>query len=245
MIHYHGIAGFSNHQLVKFLPVRHVLISFAYKEHLEAAAEFASSFVLDNGAFTIWKKGGKLDIDGYINWCYQWHKHPSFDWCIIPDKIEGCEKENNELIADFPKDINGVPVWHFYESLEKLKWLTETYQKICIAPNGGPNNIYSKLGTTHFWSRIAQAMNILCDAEGKPKVKIHGLRLLNPELFRHIPLSSADSTNAVQNRNTADRFGMYKPASESQRAIVIADRIEQYNSSPVWVNPPEQMLLFG
>ena len=82
---------------------------------------------------------------------------------------------------------------------------------------------------------MAEVMNTTCDAEGVPPCRFHGLRMLNPKIFTKLPLSSADSVNASMNAGSTARFGIYKPISRSQRANVIADRIEVFNSSPLWL----------
>lgn len=246
MVHYHGVAGFGKDELIKFLIGRHVLTSYAYPDHIAACAEVASTFILDNGAFSLWDSGGTLDVPGFIEWCYEWHKHPGYEWAVIPDIIGGSEQANDELIKSWPKDIEGAPVWHFYESLDKLDWLTSTYRTVCLAPNGGPNNVYSKFGTKIWWERVDAAMSVACDNKGRPKCKLHGLRILDPQLFTKIPLASADSSNAVQNRNTKERFGMYLPLRESQRAIVIAQRVEHHNSASSWhLKSQPELTLFG
>lgn len=76
-------------------------------------------------------------------------------------------------------------------------------------------------------------MEAICDKNGWPKCKLHGLRMLNAEIFTRLPFASADSTNACQNAGSTKRFGMYAPLSAWQRASVIADRIEAHNSG-VW-----------
>ena len=82
---------------------------------------------------------------------------------------------------------------------------------------------------------MSDVMNVVTDDKGRPKCKLHGLRMLNPKVFTKLPLSSADSTNAAVNCGSLDRFGIYKPATAGQRAAVIADRIEQHNSAPFWI----------
>jgi len=42
-------------------------------------------------------------------------------------------------------------------------------------------------------------MEVCCDADGMPKTKLHGLRMLDPVIFSHMPLSSADSCNVARN----------------------------------------------
>ena len=60
-------------------------------------------------------------------------------------------------------------------------------------------------------------------------------RMLNPTIFGRLPLHSADSTNVAQNNGLAGRFGIYTPPTASQRAAVIADRIEHAPTAAVWV----------
>ncbi len=45
---------------------------------------------------------------------------------------------------------------------------------------------------------MAQAMAQACDL-GRPRVKLHGLRMLDVEVFSRLPLASADSTNVARN----------------------------------------------
>ena len=87
-----------------------------------------------------------------------------------------------------------------------------------------------------------QALKIACDSNGRPRCKFHGLRMLNPAVFTKIPFSSADSTNAAVNSGSIERFGTYKPPTRAQRAAVIADRIEGFNSAIFWEHK-EQILL--
>ncbi len=62
-----------------------------------------------------------------------------------------------------------------------------------------------------------EAMKIVCDNTGKPKVKIHMLRCLNPKIFTQYPFYSGDSTNLARNHS---RDGWHQ----------ILSRIEKYNS---------------
>ena len=237
MIHYHGTPiGGSRQDVVRFLTARHALVSFAYQEDMGAVADVCQSFVLDNGAFTAWRQGGTVDFDGYIKWVEQWHRHPSFDWCLIPDVIDGTETENDALIQRFPKQLRGVPVWHLHESVGRLRCLAESFQWVALGSSGQ----FSSPGTDAWWKRIGQAMDAVCDSHGRPICRLHGLRMLNHEIFTKLPLSSADSTNAAQNSGSATGFGMYVPVTKSQRAAVIADRVESHNSACVWAGLKQQ-----
>ncbi len=66
MIHYHGTpAGGKREDAAKFLAGRHALVPFPRKDDLGIVADVCKSFVFDNGAFTVWKKGGQVDVEGY------------------------------------------------------------------------------------------------------------------------------------------------------------------------------------
>ena len=85
-------------------------------------------------------------------------------------------------------------------------------------------------------------MKVACNKAGRPKARLHGLRMLNPDIFTRIPLTSADSTNVAVNSGSINRFGYYVPPTRSLRAAVIADRIELLNSCSAWTNFEQQQL---
>jgi hypothetical protein len=93
MIHYHGTpVGGKREDAAKFLAGRHALVPYPRKDDLGIVADVCKSFVFDNGAFTVWKKGGQVDVDGYTRWVEDWHRHPGFTWALIPDVIDGDEE---------------------------------------------------------------------------------------------------------------------------------------------------------
>lgn len=253
MIAYHGTPmGGQRVEVARFLAGRHALVSFAYPEDIPIVAEATASFVLDNGAFTFWQEEQKakekglpapppVDWEKYVEWVASWSGHPGYDWCLIPDVIDGTEDDNWRLMFHFGRRLPfGVPVYHMHESFGHLERLIKNYPRIAIGSSGQ----WPTPGTGSWWARMAEVMNVVCDADGVPKPKLHGLRMLNPEVFSRLPLSSADSTNAARNSHESKRFGMYMPPTSAQRAEVIASRIEYHNSAAVWV-PPSQMQMFG
>jgi len=245
VIHYHGTPiGGSRQDAARFLMGRHALVSFYRPDDMSAVLECCQSFCLDNGAFSHWKAGhGDIDFFAYLEWVKKYCLHPGFDWCLIPDKIDGDEIENKALaekwLAAAPK-ISSVPVWHLHESLEYLEWLVDNFRMIALGSSGQ----WSVVGSGSWWCRISDAMSVICDELGRPKAKIHGLRMLDPAVFSKMPLSSADSTNAAVNCGSISRFGSYTPPTSSQRAAVIAERIESHNSSHIWEGQNQGRLLF-
>lgn len=234
MIHYHGTpisGGSRSEDAARFLTGRHALVPFPRQDDVAAVAEYCQSFVFDNGAFSIWNKGGQLDVDGYAQWVDDWYRHPGFDWALIPDVIDGDEDANDRLLEAWPSHLPGVPVWHLHESIDRLARLSKLWRTVALGSSGA----WASPGAGPWWDRIGEAMAAICDGGGRPACKLHGLRMLDHRIFSRLPLSSADSTNAAVNSGSVKRFGMYPAPSAAQRAGVIADRIEIHNSAPVWL----------
>jgi hypothetical protein len=248
VIHYHGTPiGGSRQDVARFLLGRHALVPFLRQEDLGAVLEFAQSFMLDNSAFSHWRAGhGQIDFDAYCDWVDSVRMHPSYDFALIPDVIDGTEDDNRALISRWMMRWHGqesfrvgAPVWHLHESLEWLAHLVRVFPVVAIGSSGQ----WKHPGTDSWWKRMGDAMGVACDAEGIPKCRLHWLRMLDPEIFTRLPFRSADSTNAAVNSGSVKRFGQYVPSTSSQRAAVIADRTERFNSAASW-RAGHQMELF-
>jgi len=228
VIHYHGTpVGGRRQDAAQFLLGRHALVPFSYPEDIAVVAEACQSFILDNGAFTAWTQGRSVDFDAYLNWVREWRRHPGFDFALMPDVIDGDESQNDALLEEWPVDWAGVPVWHLHESLDRLARLSVEYKTVAIGSSGQ----WRTPGTAAWWVRMNAAMSAVCD-DGRPRCKLHGLRMLDPDIFSRLPLASADSTNASVNSGSLGRFGTYLPPTAAHRAAVIAARIESVNSAP-------------
>lgn len=234
MIHYHGTPiGGSRQDTARFLIGRHALVPYPRQDDVGIVAEACQSFIFDNGAFTIWKRGGELDTSGYIAWVREWCRHPGFDWALIPDVIDGDEQANDALVSEFQEAglaLYGVPVWHLHESIDRLARLCDEWPTVALGSSGQ----WASPGSTAWWGRMSEVMNSICDDSGRPPARLHGLRMMDPDIFTRLPLASADSTNAAVNSGSLSRFGSYVPPTSAQRGAVIAERIEAHNSLPCW-----------
>jgi len=231
MIHYHGtpITGGDKNAIV--LKHRHAMVSLASAECLPVYAEICQSFALDNGAFSAWTQSKQLDVVGFWEWVETWRKHPGFDWCLIPDVIDGGEAENDSMLADAPSRHWCVPVWHLHESIDRLQKLAADWPRVALGSSGQ----FSSPGSDSWWRRMAEAIPAVCDEDGRPLVKLHGLRMLDTSITSVIPLASADSTNVARNAGLDCRWtGPYVPPSVTARAAVIIDRIESHASASRW-----------
>lgn len=244
MIHYHGLPITPATAAAKAVSGGHAFVSFAHPEQLSLAIEVCQTFAVDNGAFSAWRSGKPVtDWSEYYEWVADLHRYPSFDFAVIPDVIDGDEAANDALIDEWPwKDKApwvGAPVWHMHESLERLAKLVHGYKwpRVCIGSSGQ----WAQVGTPSWWSRMAEALDVVCDKNGKPVCKLHGLRMLNPEIFTKLPLSSADSTNIGRNVGIDSAWrGTYTPPTKEARAMVMRERIESAQAATAWVRQPIQ-----
>lgn len=230
MIHYHGGPITPDTCAIKVWAARHAFVSFAAAQQIKLAAEITQSFALDNGAFTFWKSGSGTRWPDYYDWVDGWRTHPGFDFAVVPDVIDGTEEENDLLAAEwpFPKHQAAV-VWHINESIERFARLALEWPRVCIGSSGE----YDVSKPKKFIGRASEAIGAICDVNGRPKCKLHGLRMLNPAIFSRLPLASADSTNVARNIGIDSAWkGTYQPRSKETRATIMVERIEGHNSAP-------------
>lgn len=234
MIHYHGLPITPTEVLASAMRGRHTLVSFEYPAQLDLAVQLCQSVVLDNGAFSAWKSGKALDFDGYCKWAAEWTTHPAVDWCLIPDVIDGSLEDNDAMLARFPLPrAVCVPVFHLHEPLTRLEYLARNYGRVALGSSGE----FATVGNAVWWERMRHVMRTVCNENGYPRVKLHGLRMLNPKVFTKLPLSSADSCNVARNIGIDKAWARaYAPANKTGRAIIIADRIESNQSAERWTH---------
>ena len=231
MIHYHGLPILPTECANVVIKGGHAFVSVAYPKQLYLETEVCQSFAADNGAFSAWKSGKPIrDWNPYMKWISNISKFPNFDFAVIPDKVDGGEEDNDDLIIMwnefFTSSIDqqkGAPVWHLHETLERLEKLICNHTRVCLGSSGD----YKTIGTRLWWSRMIQAFKIICGKDNLPKTKIHGLRMLDPKVFTFFPLSSADSTNIAISIGFDSKWqGTYTPMSKMARAMVLRDRVE-------------------
>lgn len=243
MIHYHGLPITPDTVAVRAISGGHAFVSFVYPDQLGIAVDCAQTFAVDNGAFSAWKKGEKLSWPRYYEWVAEVHRYPTFDFAVIPDVIDGSEEENDALLEAWPwqddKHI-GAPVWHLHESMDRLLKLAIKYPRICLGSSGE----FSTIGNLAWFNRMYQVMNHITTKDGLPLCKIHGLRMLDIEIYSKFPFSSADSTNIARNVGIDSKWtGSYKPPTKPARAAVMRERIESCQSLTFWENKPVLMEL--
>jgi hypothetical protein len=238
MIHYHGTpCGGRREDVARFLSRRHALIPWSRPEDIGTASDVCQSFVIDNGAFSAWRSGKPIeDWSGYYEFVNEWRRHQAFDWAIIPDVIDGDETANDNLLAEWPYEECGVPVWHMHETTGRLERLVAAYPRIALGSSGD----FADVGSESWLNRMDEAMSVIVDDRMRPRAKLHGLRMLDAAVFHRLPLSSADSTNAAQNGH---RKALECGCNTLTGMTIIADRIEEHQSASRWKARDKQKIL--
>lgn len=132
-----------------------------------------------------------------------------------------------------------------HERTGRLQDLVTGFPRVAIGSSGEFVNI----STQRWWARIAEAMEVACDEQGRPLTKLHGLRQMDPEVFSIVPYSSVDSTNVARNIGIDSAWtGSYVPKRKETRAIVLRDNIGHHASAdrrPGIGGIPRNLQLYG
>jgi hypothetical protein len=191
-IHYHGTPITPNRVLIEGMAGAHFCVSFAAPSQVKLCHDLGQSVMLDNGAFSVWKRGITPDWQGYFAWCDQWLDYPT-TWAVIPDVIVGDERDNDALLKQWPFKDRGAPVWHMHEAIVRLEWLIGQYPRVCIGSSGQ----YAEVMSGSWQRRMDEVWRRL---SGRRTPNIHMLRGL--QLIRERwPFASVDSTDIARNHN--------------------------------------------
>lgn len=230
MKHYHGTPiGGTRASAAEFCEGRHLLIPWRRAEDLERAQELSRSFVVDNSAFTFWSTGETPDWLEYVKWVRSFENHPRYEFALVMDVIDGTEELNDELLELWRSHgvKRGCAVWHLHESLERLERLCNEWDFVAFGSSGQwPNP-----GQGDWWHRMDDAMERATDGRGYPLTKLHGLRMLRPDIIEAYPWASCDSTNAVQN---GTREAAKNSVDSHWGKMTIVRRIERAQSPSRW-----------
>lgn len=229
MIHYHGLPITPMTAAEVAVRAGHAFISYAHPNQMGLAVAVCQSFAVDCSAYTAWRSGNPItDWSGYYEFAAAAKRQPSCDFCVVPDVIDGSEEENDRLVAEWPLPRwFGAPVWHLHESLGRLGRLATDWPRVCLGSSGE----YAQVGTPRWWRRMGEAMRVVCDDAGQPLCRLHGLRMLDPQVFSRFPFASADSVNIGRNIGIDQAWrGPYAPPTKESRTQLMRARVESVNA---------------
>jgi hypothetical protein len=180
--------------------------------------------MFDNGAFSFYRSGKKLNTSAFYDWISPHLAHPH--WAVIPDAIGGDVEQQRSMVATWPNSIPkdlGMPVWHLGLPLDYLLELADNWPRICFGSSGE----FWEVGGDAWCNRMDEAFNALAKRNARLPW-IHGLRMLGMSGMRW-PLASADSTNVAQNHHLKGC------------PSCMADKIDAVQCPSQWIPHPTQM----
>lgn len=226
-LHFHGTPITPMSVLGK-LAGRCFCVSFARPDDVERCHRIGQAVMLDNGAFTYWRKKRPTDWPGYYRWCERWLAFHT-TWAVIPDVIDGDVDDNDHrLIREWPFGERGAPVWHLHEPLDRLLELCNAWPRVCIGSSGE----FAIVGSESWHRRMEAVFNALCPTSSAPPVWLHMLRGMALSDGPY-PFASLDSTDVAQNHT--------RPQN-AKDVLAMALRWDRQQCPAVW-DPREQLAL--
>lgn len=189
-IHYHGTPITPAAQLAR-MAGENFCVSFANPQNADTCEVIGQSVLWDNGAFSVYTRGERVDEAALYAWLEPRMYHPHR--AVVLDRIGGCVADQREMVArwPFPKDLSW-PVWHLDKPLDYLSELCDNgWSGVCLGSAGE----YWEVGSVTWERRMDKVFDHLARRGRLPW--LHGLRMLHQ--VKAWPLASADSTNVAQN----------------------------------------------
>jgi hypothetical protein len=224
VIHYHGTPITPVAALYE-LAGRHFCVSHAAPQDVARVHQIGQSVMLDNGAFSAWKRGYEPSWGDYYDWADQWLAYPT-TWAVIPDVVDGGSQLQDALLRQWPHGDRGAPVWHMDEPLDRLLRLTDEWARVCIGSTAEFSEVLAPS-----WKRRMDELWTAVSARHRRLPWLHMLRGMQLS-GRHYPFASVDSTDIAQNHHRAQN---------APRKM--ADRWDAMQTPCKWHPQPEQMEL--
>lgn len=183
--------------------------------------------MLDNGAFSRWKRGHEIDWEAFYEWTDRWLHCPT-TWAVPPDEIDAGAQMQDALLREWPHGKRqAAPVWHMDESVNRLLRLCdEGWDRVCV----GSTSEYSVVLSEQWECRMDETFNEVAKTFGRiPRLHmLRGMQLSG----RRWPFYSVDSTDVARNHNCLQNT----PKK-------MADRWDGMQTAARWAQQPEQLEL--
>jgi hypothetical protein len=180
----------SKRSLLKSLGVKNYLLSFAVDA--KSCGHFDhedNTVIIDSGAFSVWNKGGTIDIDQYRDFCLKQNPNWIFISLDVIPKTGGGKAENERCCQEGFENYlylkqhikNLMPVYHYGDDIRWLKKYMEHTDYIGASP----------ANDTH--ENIKRSFLDTCFRVTRDQTKLHGLGYSSFEGLYLYPFYSVDS----------------------------------------------------
>lgn len=193
-IHYHG-TPITPLPALYDLRGRHFCISHAAPQDVGRCHAIGQSCMLDNGAYSKWKRNRATDWPAYYEWTDKWLDCPT-TWAIVPDEIDAGTQQQDALIREWPHGKRqAAPVWHMDEPIMRLMALCDAgWSRVCI----GSTDEYRVVLSAAWERRMDDVFSEVAHTFGRRTPPLHMLRGMQCSGLRWL-FASLDSTDIAQN----------------------------------------------
>jgi hypothetical protein len=168
---------------------RRVMYSFVARNRSAWAdlSHFAG-VALDSGAYSVWRRGAKVDLGEYADYCAR--LEGSLDWYANLDAIADWRMTLANQAALERRGLRPVPVFHLGEPWALLDDLAICYERVAIGRGPG-------MKLDEVWSALDTVFTRYTNEDGAPTVRFHGFRMTDRRVMATFPFDSVDSTTWI------------------------------------------------
>lgn len=145
---------------------------------------------LDSGAYSAFSQGVTIDIGEYCDYIHR--NSDIIEFPSVLDAIGDPDGTWRNQDAMERRGTNPLPCFHYGEPIEVLEYYISKYPYITIGGMVPISTPQLKIWLDRIWA------DYLTEADGTPKVKVHGFGLTSLPLMFRYPWYSVDSSTWVQ-----------------------------------------------
>jgi len=182
-------APLATREYLELMQGRRVMYSFVARRR-SAWADLSrfGGVALDSGAYSVWRRGAKVDLGEYADYCAR--LEGSLDWYANLDSIADWRLTLANQATLERRGLRPVPVFHLGEPWALLDDLAIAYERVAIGRGPGME-----------FARVVSALDTVftryTDEEGSPLVRFHGFRMTDRRIMARFPFESVDSTTWI------------------------------------------------
>lgn len=173
--------------------VRYNLESYHYVKNqisVDSMRSQGARVFLDSGAFSAYTLGKVIDINAYCDYI-----KTNADIIEVASVLDGIGDPmltyQNQCVME-QQGVKPLPCFHWGEDERWLEYYVANYEYITLGGMVPHSSAENKVWLDRIWSKY------LCDADGRPKLKVHGFGMTSIPLMTRYPWYSVDSSSWVQ-----------------------------------------------
>lgn len=183
--------------------VKYILESYHYvhrQKDVDAMRRDGAKVFLDSGAFSAYTQGVSIDLDAYCDYIRR-----NSDILTVSSVLDGIgdplQTYKNQAAME-ARGVSALPCFHYGEDPRYLEHYVANYPYITLGGMVPINKEQLTYWLDEIWNKY------LTDADGMPRLKVHGFGLTRVGLMERYPWYSVDSSSWVQ---SAGRGGIMIP----------------------------------